>query len=226
MILTLVLILIAQNIANPIPDGGENKLAPNKTTGLFNSRDMSKEEFWDGRVRQYDHYYYSEYLSPNKTIRILPKTDEYPMFDFNAYEFRHKLSNKTIIIINEPGGEATSATRSEERGETTSKATSEARSEAKEYECNEERNEEQDDECNDGDDKDANKFNAAETEGDLEVQDPIQDKGGEKINIVPGANKVESKHEKILQALTIMGLCFMFLVALHLTLYILSYIKQ
>jgi len=211
MILTLILILIAQNIANPIPDGGENKLAPNKTTGLFNSRDMSKEEFWDGRVRQYDHYYYSELLSPNKTIRILPKTDEYPMFDFNAYEFRHKLLNKTIII-NEP------------RGETTSKATSEARSEAKEYECNEERNEEQDDECNDGDDKDANKFNAAETEGDLEVQDPIQDKGGEKINIV--ANKVESKHEKILQALTIMGLCFMFLVALHLTLYILSYIKQ
>jgi len=147
-------------------------------------------------------------LSPNKTIRILPKTDEYPMFDFSAYEFRHKLSNKTIII-NEPGC-------NEERGETTSKA--------KEYECNEERNEEQDDECNDGDDKDANKFNAAETEGDLEVQDPIQDKGGEKINIV--ANKVESKHEKILQALTIMGLCFMFLVALHLTLYILSYIKQ
>jgi len=214
MILTLILILIAQNIANPIPDGGENKLAPNKTTGLFNSRDMSKEEFWDGRVRQYDHYYYSELLSPNKTIRILPKTDEYPMFDFNAYEFRHKLLNKTIII-NEPGGETTSETRSEtrseERGETTSKST-------KEYECNEEQN----DECNDGDDKDANKFNAAETEGDLEVQDPIQDKGGEKIN----ANKVESKHEKILQALTIMGLCFMFLVALHLVLYILSYIKQ
>ena len=57
-------------------------------------------------------------LSPNKTIRILPKTDEYPIlkFDFSDLdELVHKLSNKTIII--EPGNDERGDERNDERGD-------------------------------------------------------------------------------------------------------------